>query len=148
MKEVRVMDSRGNLIPTALEKTTPKAINHTNIKGGMVLAEYCFNDSGNYLETEEVLRPADVAMVVYEGHRMKSMTIMGDKIEDGYDRRNYMRFLATECVMTPYRGKDRKDIFMFYIPAYKRSTAKLLKSNQIKPVSRGDYEVPVHWSEE
>lgn len=124
MLEIRLLDSYGYPRKTSEDKEIPFMAPAVGVSA--MLVEYCWDKNSKFIKPVEVVRPKDMALAVYNRFGLESLLVAGKRIKDAASRQIHMKFLAKECVMTKYDGKDRKDIFVFYIPPYKRALVEQL----------------------
>jgi hypothetical protein len=125
MLEIRVVGNDGALVRTIEDVTTP-SLPVAIAPRAVILADYCFNEEGPWVNPKRFVRPRDVAAVVYNRHgKIESMTVGECKLHDEEVMSRAMGVLR-HCLLTKYSGKEGKEIFMFYLaPHIKKKMEKM-----------------------
>jgi hypothetical protein len=137
MLEIRILNNDGIPIPTSDDITAvPSLVGGAAKAKGIVLADYCLSDNGPSLVWKRNLSVDNMAAVSYtkEGD-IGSLIVQERKIEDKEQQAVYMKYLATNCLLTRYpTQKKGEEIFLFYIPPYRRTEVNRLIKRQVKAI--------------
>lgn len=135
MLEIRLLDSNKAAIPTLEDVTIPRLVTGAAVPSWIVLADYCFNNEGPFLVWKQNLDAHQVAAASFDKQgKLNSLIVQEKKIEDIDQRETYMKYLASNCLMTKYSVPARRgeEIFLFYIPPYRQYEVDNLLSKPVK----------------
>lgn len=122
MLELRLLNREGNLTPTANEKVTPTMVGLKHWEpGDVALAEYCFNEDGQFLRWKKNLPASQMAIVIYDKKgKLETLFVQGKRVGDETKINETLEKLL-DFPMTYYNLEGNKFLVLIYIPFAERA---------------------------